>query len=230
MTADEPDKRDARTGFWQIPGFARVRQILLHTLANVLVVYCTLFFGWTLFEVLTVYTGEWLLLVLVVYARVIVARRMPADAAGASRTGSALLASKVMVFFVTLPFYVICLGIFGFAISAALEADTVPASSLQFVLICLAAFFVTHLLTFIRQAKAGAFDELINDRIVLIPFWRFPLLLVVLVIALFMQDPQFEYGPTAFVIVVTLIAIVNTVLQRIDLDYVEARIERLDRR
>ena len=47
--------------------------------------------------------------------------------------------------------------------------------------------------------------------------------------ALFMQDPQFEYGSTPFVIVGTLIARVDTVLRRVDPDYVESRIERLDR-
>ena len=187
-----------------------------------------MFFGWTLLEVLTVYTGEWLLLVLVVYARVIIARRLPPDPPDGRRAFGGLLTQKLMAFFITLPFYALCLGIFGFVAVAALQADAVPESSIRVILFCLAAFAATHLVMFIRQAAAGAFYELVTDRVILMPFWRFPLLIVILVIALFMQDPQFGYRPAAFVVVVALIAVLDTVLQRMDADYVESRIERLD--
>jgi len=222
---DESQQSSAPSKPWQIPGFARFRQLAFFALANVLVIYSTLFFGWSLAEVLAVYTGEWLLLVLVAYARVLAARRLPPDLAGASNSPWKLAFYKAMAILVTFPMYALFIGFFALV---AAKANAVPQTSTWVMALCLATFATGHVIQFVQQFAHGAFDELLSDRIVLMPFWRFPVLIVVLVVSLLMQSPRFGHGPAALVIVVALIAILDTALQRIDTDYVEARIARRD--
>jgi hypothetical protein len=80
---------------------SRLRFLATISLANVVVIYTTVFSDWTLREAGLAYAGEWLILMLVVYARVLIAKRLPGESNSGGRRWP-LLYAKAMAILVTL--------------------------------------------------------------------------------------------------------------------------------
>jgi hypothetical protein len=189
----------------------RLRSLSTISLVNALVIFSTLFSDWTLTEATLAYLGELVLLVLVVFARVLVAKRLPDSTTAYSRWK--LVGAKMLAIGISLLLYGFVVGailmlLFGKPLLSGAGIH-LPESTVRGLLLCWAGFFAIHLLGFMEQFRRGIYDELIADSRVMAQLWRYPpLLLAGIAIALTNQD-GLEIAPWFFVAALAFMAIVD---------------------
>ena len=160
----------------------RLRTHASIALANALAIFVTIYSGWTLSEATLAYLGEFVILALVVYARVLAAKTLYGTESGGWR----LVGRKTIAIGITLPLYVvvvvvILLLVFGNTVPRGEEVFSnirLPETTLRSLALCWAGFLVPHVFGLVEHLREGAYDVLISDGRVMSPMWRYPPLLL----------------------------------------------------
>ena len=215
-----------------IPGKRRLRWLAIIAASNAIVIYTTLYSGWGLLEATFAYLGELVILVLVVCARVVVAKRLPAGMGGRVKTGWPLFAVKLLALAMTLLMYALIVGLifvlltFRGSVSdfaGVWDGRVLPEQTLRSLAICWLAFLISHAIAFVSQAREGAFDELLSDERVSALMWRYPPLLISAIAVGGDAPYNAPVVPWFFVGALAFMAIVDTALYLADMDAVNAR-------
>lgn len=206
----------------------RLLSLVTITLVNALVIFTTIFFDWTLTEATLAYLSEFVILVLLIYARVLVAKRLPGATNSSHRWQ--LAKAKVLAIGVTLPMYALFAGVVSvllFVRSMRNHEDFhLPESTLRGLIVCAASFLVAHLVSFIEQYRRGLFDELIEDGRVMAQFLRYPPLLLAGGATATMSTDGGEVEPWIFFGAMALMAIVATGTYMAEQDAVNSTLHR----
>jgi len=206
----------------------RLRSLATIALVNALVIFITLFSDWTLSEATLAYLGELVILVLLIYLRVLLAKRLPGDEIGRFRWR--LVGAKILAIGISLPMYALVVGVillmlFGTPLFSD-EGIHLPASTLRGLMLCWASFLVLHLLGFVEQLRRGIYDELISDGRVMAQLWRYlPLLLAGGAVALTNKEAV-EIAPWFFIAALAFMAIVDSGIYISEQDAVDTTVRR----
>jgi hypothetical protein len=216
-----------------LPRKRRLRSLATIATTNAVVIYTTLYSGWGLREATLAYVGELVALVLVVYARVITAKRLPHGTREPPTSRWKLLAAKLLAILTTLPMYTLFIGVLLLLLfydggdgnpADQLPWEALPEHTVRSLGICWLAFLISHLLAFIRLARSGKYDELISDGRVSVHLWRYPALLFAAVAV----NGELVHGaviaPWYFIAALALMAIIDTVLYVVEMDAVDSTI------
>ena len=210
-------------------GPKRLRMLVLIALANGLVIFSTLYYQWSLLEVVLAYMGEFLLLGAVNYARFLAARQFGPRKSGrdasawklrGAKTVNILMTLAMCTVFSALPFSIL------FLTGAVGERAEVVLDFWRPLAVCWAAFLATHVFGFIEVARRGGYRVLISDARVLVLIWRY---LPLLVGAIGASDEAKGFPSAAwfFVTVLATMAVVDAVTYLVDLEEDEAAFRKL---
>lgn len=191
------------------PSPKRLRALATIAVVNALVIIVSIFSGWTLAEATLAYLGEMVILALLIYVRVLVAKRLPYNQVVDSRWD--LIKAKVLAIGVTLPLYGVFAGVvlmlmFGRTILAG-KGVPLPESTLRGLMWCWAGFVLAHLTAFFEHYRSGAYKVLISDGRVMAQMVRYPPLLLAGIVAASANEgtplaPWLSMGALAFMAVV----------------------------
>jgi len=198
----------------------RLKTLARIAIANALVVLTTYFSDWTLREVSLAYAGELFILMLVVQARVLSARRLPGETANNNRRR--LLLRKLYAVLVALLIYPLFTGVTVIAVFGSLEHWTLPRESLHSLLLAWFTFLISHTLEFISGSRTGTYDELLPDAWVLAPLWRWPVMIFAFAGAAIERQSGLPPASWYFLVVLFGMAWVNTRLQVAEMDSIRA--------
>jgi uncharacterized protein DUF6498 len=202
----------------------RLQTLLRISVANAVVVFSTFYSDWTLRVVTLAYAGELIILMLVVQARVLAAKRMPGSR-GAD-DGRRLRRGKFNALMIALLIYPLFAGVTAVVVFGDVHDWYVPRSILLSLCLAWLTFLVSHTLDFIATLRIGAYDELIGDRRVMAPLWRWPVMIFAFLGAAFERDTGEEFMPWYFILILAAMAYVNIRLQVAEMDAIRATVRR----
>ncbi len=200
---------------------SRLRFLATISLANVVVVYTTVFSDWTLKEAALAYAGEWLILMLVVYARVLIAKRLPGEGDSGGRRWP-LLYAKAMAILVTLLMNGLFIGLMTLLLLGGFDFSLLPDSTWRALGWCWLAFLIAHAIGFVEFARQGAYDELIDDNRVMANLWRYPAMLPAAVAVAGERSHDAPVVPWFFVTALVLMAVVDVGIYVAEMDAMDA--------
>jgi magnesium-transporting ATPase (P-type) len=197
----------------------RLRLIVSIALTNALLIYTTLLYQWSLLQVALVYTGELVVIMLATHAKIIAAKRLRSEPIVSTAQSWRLIGQKVLAILISLLMTVTLVGLLLILMLGGLRSDDVALQTLLPIGWCLVAFLVSHVVAFIDQQKSGAYDVLLDDRQVLLPTYKWWVLLPV---AIAVAGAN-VYGaafvtPLGFIGLLAALAIVDTTLHLIEHD------------
>lgn len=191
----------------------RFVDIALVAASNGLVIFAALYYEWSLFEVTLAYAGEFVILLLVVSARILAAKIEPFS----WKSFSAKLAALLMAWML----YPLVTGLIVLLSFGSFDVTSLPEKTLKWLALCWLGFFVSHAIAFVSLARVGAYSNLISDGRVMMPLLRYPLLLVAAIGVGHLR----EFGsvePWFFVLVLAMMALVNSAAHIVELDALRA--------
>jgi Family of unknown function (DUF6498) len=192
--------------------------------ANGLLIFSAFYSDWTLREVTLAYAGELLILVLLVYARLLSATRLPPRWLGKGTGPWRLILGKLFAILLSLPLYALVVGLIVLLLFGDFRLS-LPEATWRALALTWLVFLASHLIDFIYTVKTGAYDELISDSRVMTPMWRYPVMLVAAIAVTSERDSGATIVPWFFIFILALMAIINSASQVLEMDAVRASVK-----